>query len=68
MLNTCDYIHYVSMNMIPNCPVTIQDIKNAEFIRGPDLGCVKGKTVRKNVITSESGEHLNTCIHHAVIQ
>ena len=34
------------MNLIPNCPVTIQDIKNAEFVWGPDLGCIKGKTVR----------------------
>ena len=32
------------MNMIPNCPVVIQDIKNPEFIWGPDLGCVTGKT------------------------
>ena len=44
---TRDYIRYVAMNMIPNCPVTIQDIKNAEFVWGPDLGCVKGKTVRQ---------------------
>ena len=40
-----DFIRYVSMNLIPNCPVTIQDIKNAEFVWGPDIGCVKGKTV-----------------------
>ena len=32
------------MNLIPNCPVTIQDIKNAEFLWGPDIGCLKGKT------------------------
>ena len=44
---TRDYIRYVAMNMIPNCPVTIQDTKNAEFVWGPDLGCVKGKTVRQ---------------------
>ena len=41
-----DFIRYVSMNLIPNCPVTIQDIKNAEFVWGPDIGCIKGKTVR----------------------
>ena len=45
--NTHDYIHYVSTNMILNYPVTIQDTKNVEFIWGPDLGCVKGKTVRQ---------------------
>ena len=33
-------------NMIPNCPITVQDIENAEFIWGPDLGSLKGKTVR----------------------
>ena len=42
---TRDFIRYVASDMIPNCPVTIQDIKNAELIWGPDLGCVKGKTV-----------------------
>ena len=46
---TRDYIRYVAMNMIPNCPITIQDIKNAEFIWGPDLGCVKGKTVQQTL-------------------
>ena len=42
---TCDFIRYIASNMIPNCPVTIKDIKNAELIWGPDLGCVKGETV-----------------------
>ena len=46
---TRDYIRYVAMNMIPTYPVTIQDIKNAEFVWGPDLGCVKGKTVRQTL-------------------
>ena len=35
--STRDYIDYVSKNLIPNCPVTVQDIKNAEFIFGPDI-------------------------------
>jgi hypothetical protein len=42
---TRDSIPYVSMNMMPNCPVTVQVIRNAEFIWGPNLGCVKRKTV-----------------------
>lgn len=33
--------------MIPNCPVTVQDIKTAEIIYGPDLGSLKGKQVRQ---------------------
>ena len=45
-LTICDSIHYVNMNMIPNCPVTIQDIKDQEFIWSPDLRCVKDKTAR----------------------
>ena len=28
---THDYIHHVGMNMIPNCSVATQGIKNAEF-------------------------------------
>ena len=33
------------MNLIPNCPATIQDIKNVEFIWGGVIGSLKGKTV-----------------------
>jgi hypothetical protein len=44
--STQDYIRFVRENHIPNCPVTVQDIKNAELIWGPDLGSLKGKTVR----------------------
>ena len=28
----CDCICYVNINMIPTCPITVQDIKNTEFI------------------------------------
>ena len=44
---TKDFIRYVALNLIPNCPVTVQDIKNAEFVWGPELGCLKGKTTRQ---------------------
>jgi hypothetical protein len=45
--NTHDFIKCVAYNQLPNCPITVQvqDIKNAEFIWGPDLGSLKGKTV-----------------------
>ena len=45
--STKAFIQYISTNQIPNCPITAQDIKNAEFIWGPDLGSLKGKTVRR---------------------
>jgi len=44
--STADFIRYVATNAIPECPITVQDIKNAEFIWGPDIGSLKGKTVR----------------------
>ncbi|KAL7480429.1 hypothetical protein ACHAW6_006122, partial [Cyclotella cf. meneghiniana] len=44
--STRDFIHYIENNLIPNCPITPQDIHNAEYIWGPDLGSLKGKTVR----------------------
>ena len=43
----CAYIHYVTTNMTPNLPITVQDIKSTEFSWGPDLVCVKGKTARQ---------------------
>jgi len=33
--------------MIPNSPITKEDILHAEDILGPNLGSLKGKTVRK---------------------
>ncbi len=44
--STKDYIRFVRNNLLPNCPITVQDIKNADMIWGPDLGNLKGKTVR----------------------
>ena len=31
-----------------NCPVTTEDVDNAEKIFGPDIGTMKGKTTRRN--------------------
>ena len=45
--STRDFLHFVDNNLIPNCPITRQDILVAEHIFGPDLGSLKGKTVRR---------------------
>ena len=34
------------MNLVKNNPVTVDDIKLAESIYGPDIGVLKGKTTR----------------------
>jgi len=38
-----DLINYIERNMIPNCPITKQDILRAEDIFGPNLGSIMGK-------------------------
>ena len=45
--STSDFIKIVEGNLLPNCPVTRADIIAAEKIFGPDVGILKGKTVRK---------------------
>lgn len=45
--STRQFIDIVDRNLLPNCPVTRQDIVAAEHIFGPDVGSLKGKTVRR---------------------
>ena len=35
----------VCSNMIVNCPVTFDNVKNAKLIFGPDITSLKGKSV-----------------------
>ena len=44
--STTDLIRFIQNKLIKNCPVTAQDVRNAEIIYGPDLGSLKGKTTR----------------------
>eukprot|EP00957_Ditylum_brightwellii_P156938 11944260-Ditylum_brightwellii.AAC.1 len=37
----------VQLNLMPNCPITTQDIKNAKTIFGKDIGALKGTTMQK---------------------
>jgi hypothetical protein len=55
--STKTYINIVENNLLPNCPVTRDDIIAAEKIFGPDVGSLKGKTVRR------TGEH----VKHAAV-
>jgi hypothetical protein len=44
--STRAFIAIVKNNLLPNCPITRRDIAMAEDIFGPDVGSLKGKTVR----------------------
>jgi hypothetical protein len=46
-LSTRNFVHIVNQNLLPNCPITVADIMAAEEIYGPDIGSLKGKTVRR---------------------
>jgi hypothetical protein len=45
--NTRHYMDIVDRNLLPNCPISRRDITAAEDIFGPDVGSLKGKTVRR---------------------
>ena len=43
-----DYLRIVDKNQFLNCPVTKRYMMSAKDIFGPDIGCLKIKTVRKS--------------------
>ncbi len=45
--NKQDFKGMVGANMIPNCPIDVNDITNARDTWGLDLASLRGKTVRR---------------------
>jgi hypothetical protein len=45
--STREYIRIVKNGLLRNCPINQEDILAAEDIFGPEIGCLKGKMVRK---------------------
>ena len=45
--STRDFLHIVKENLLKNCPITTEDIMATEDILRPDLGSLRGKTVRR---------------------
>ena len=46
-LSVWDFIWIVTGNLLPNWPITKQDILSAKDIFGPDVGSLKGKTTHR---------------------
>ena len=42
--STTTFVDLLKRNGIANCPVTLADVETAEYIFGPDIGSLKGKT------------------------
>ena len=40
------FIYFIENNLLPNCPVNRRDVLRAKQIFWPDIGALKGKTVR----------------------
>ena len=58
--NTREFITILDAKMINNCPYTSKDIKIAESLFGPDIGTLKGKTVRSKP-TKVHTEEIKEC-------
>ena len=49
--STRDFMKIVDQHLIPNCPINCSDIVAAEDLFGPDVHSLKGKTVRRDILS-----------------
>eukprot|EP00957_Ditylum_brightwellii_P000093 6616-Ditylum_brightwellii.AAC.1 len=55
-----DFKNMVKMNLLPGSPISLQDVDNAKFLFGMDVGSIKGKTTIKvpELVVDLSGSYL----------
>jgi hypothetical protein len=64
-----DFVQIFQHKLLPNCPVTVADIRAAEHIFGPDIGSLRGKTTPRCPpqvdlnLSSLPMEVMNRCRH-----
>ena len=51
-----DLLGILRMNLVKNCPITLEDVKIMKNIFGPDIGVLKGKSVRRKPVKSIKDE------------
>ena len=52
--STTTFLDLLKRNGIANCPVTLADVEAAEYIFRPDIGSLKGKTMRCSPLIIDS--------------
>jgi hypothetical protein len=73
----CNFLGMVCSNMILNCTMTANAIKNANLIFGPDLAGIRGQTVRtlpadyvqilRHILESHVGGRLYVCERNTIL-
>lgn len=58
----------IKNNLLPNIPISIKDVLNAEQIFGPNLGSLKGKTPRTTPNKIQLRESRNNFKGHPTCQ